>query len=95
MALNRPLSCNLIGLGTNNRIYINHHLSYDLLLVKDKAMDLRREKIMDKVAPRYNLVKINIGGKWFKINNLQQLKNIIWKEKKINVEDSIPQQMDH
>lgn len=93
------LTCNAIGLNTNNRIYLNHHLSGTLLQVKDKCVALKKLGVIKNVTSRYNFVKININDTWHKINDTNHLKQTILKECKQDIDILLPhrqpaQQMD-
>lgn len=70
------LRCDSIGINSHKRIYLNHHLSPELLIVRDKAIAYRKLGVIEKAIPQYNYVKILSNGKWMKIINQQQLQEI-------------------
>lgn len=89
MTRSLPLKCNMIGFNFNTRIYINQHLSNQLLQVKDKAILLKKIGIVQKVTPRYNHVHVQIRDKRYKLLNYNQLDETIINEYKSNIENLV------
>lgn len=87
LATNTPLNCRMIGINSSSRIFINHHLSKKLLNVKDQAMILKKAKIVSKVTPRYNSVKVSVNNRSYKINSTHDLKELIWQTTKLNIDN--------
>lgn len=93
VAAGRPLNCQMIGMSQGTRIFLNHHLSRELLQIKDKALILKREKVIQKVTPRYNTVKLQIKDKWHKIESIDILNDVIQKELNLNMETLVNRQL--
>lgn len=93
IARNSPLTCKMVGINANNRIFINQHMSNSLLLVKDKAVYLKKLGIVQKVTARYNFVKISLNNNWHKIHDILQLRQIILKECKQDMDVLITHQL--
>lgn len=70
-----PLRLNNLGLNGTNRIYLNHHLSPALLIVRKQATDLKKLGVIERTVPRHDSIKLLINGKWLKINTIQELKS--------------------
>lgn len=69
-----PLTRSCLGLEPpNKRIFINHHISQELMTMKKKALDLRRDKKIDRVVTRYNMIRIEKDSTWHSIFTAQQL----------------------
>lgn len=73
----RPLTSSSIGTGGNTRVYINQHLSPELVRIKMKAVKLKETKAIAKVAASYNVVKVLYKEKWHKLHTMQQLEGLI------------------
>lgn len=72
-----PITTAGIGASGSKRIYINQHLSPELVKVKLKAVKLKELKIIDKLTACYNVIKIFKNGIWHKIYNTHQLDGLI------------------
>lgn len=62
-----------IGTGGNQRIFINHHLSPELMKAKMIATKLKQRKLISKISANYNVIKIFVNDTWLKIYNVSQL----------------------
>lgn len=76
---NIPPKLSMIGMASDTRIFINHHLSKELLQIKDKALVLKQARVIQKVNARYNTIRIVINNQPHKIFNLAQLRDIVHK----------------
>lgn len=85
-----PLRCSSIGLETGTRIYVNHHLSPELVQTRNRAITLKKAGIVKRVTPRYNVVRVEIGNQWYKAGTVEALKNIVRQELKQDMDDLIP-----
>lgn len=84
----------MIGLGNNKRLYINHHLSRELLQVKDKSLGLKRRNVIQKVNARYNAVRIVINNTAHKVYNINELGSIIKQETGQDMDTILAQQLE-
>lgn len=92
LAKNIPLKASMIGFNTTNRIYFNHHLSKDLLTAKGQALILKHLKVVQKVIPRYNFVKIVLNNnESFKINSSDDLRENLKIKLNLNLDDLLTQ----
>lgn len=62
-----------LGLAGNTRVYINQHLSPELIRIKMKAVKLKESKVLTKVSACYNVVRVLYKGNWHKIFTMDQL----------------------
>uniref|UniRef100_A0A336KMY8 CSON012711 protein n=1 Tax=Culicoides sonorensis TaxID=179676 RepID=A0A336KMY8_CULSO len=74
---NTPLTTSRVGLPGNKRIFINQHLSPELVKVKLKAVKLKQMHLIDKLTACYNVVKVYKNGKWEKVYTIQQLDQLM------------------
>lgn len=68
-----PITSSALGFDGNQRIFVNQHLSSDLMKVKMAAVRLKQIKRISKITACYNVVRILHGDKWIKVYNMQQL----------------------
>lgn len=73
----KPLISTYIGFEGNTRIYLNQHLSPDLIKVKMRAVKLKEARIISKVSAAYNVVKVQYKDKWHKLYSFEQLQTLI------------------
>lgn len=71
-----PITSSTIGTGGNHRIFINQHLSPELMKVKMKAVKLKQLKMISKISASYNMVRIYKDDKWMKIYDINQLEEL-------------------
>lgn len=71
-----PITTASLGLTGNQRIYINQHLSSELVKVKMRAVKLKELKKISKVTACYNVVKILVDNEWKKVYNTTQLQKL-------------------
>lgn len=62
-----------IGLVTNPRIYINHHLSPDLTRIKLKASEMKKAGLLSKINARYDCIKVFVNESWHKVTDIDTL----------------------
>lgn len=79
------LSC-LGLLPPTKRIYINHHISAELMKVKKKALEMKKGKIIERVTTRYNMIRIQKDNQWHKITSLQQLDTLLPVHQPMNID---------
>lgn len=72
----KPLVGSNIGLDNNRRIYIDQHLSPELLKMKDKALLLKKANVIRKVIPRYNAIRVQVGDKWHQMTSLAHMEQL-------------------
>lgn len=66
-----------IGFPAGQRIFINHHLSYELTTIKMKAAELKKSGLIDKISARYDSIKVLSNGIWHRVTNLDELNAIV------------------
>jgi hypothetical protein len=71
------LNCNMIGLSSTKRIYINHQLSPDLQKVFDKALLHKRSANFKAVTTKSNGIAVKVNAEWIDIKSEQQLDQLI------------------
>ena len=57
---------------SKKRIYLNHHISPELMDIKRKALALKKQKIIQRVTTRYDMIKVQIEKEWLKISTMHQ-----------------------
>lgn len=65
-----------IGIQSNRRIYINHHLTPELSAIKVKASELKANGVISKIHARYDCVKVLVRDTWIKVTNIEALSQI-------------------
>lgn len=65
----QPLTCKAIGLNCDKRIYIDQHLSIELLKVQDRALLLKKAGIIDKVIARFNAIRVLVKNEWISLTS--------------------------
>ncbi len=71
------LKCNNLGLPTNNRIYMNHHLSPGLRKLYDRALLLKKAAVFQAVTTKSHVIAVKVNEKWIDIASEQQLNRLI------------------
>lgn len=71
-----PITSSVIGTGGNHRIFVNQHLSPELMKVKMRAVKLKQLKMISKISANYNMVRIYKDENWIKIYDINQLEEI-------------------
>lgn len=66
----------LLGLGSTQRIYINHHLTPQLSRIKSKATELKKGGKISKINARYDAVRVFVNDSWIRITDIDQLNNL-------------------
>lgn len=87
----KALSGSDVGLPTSKRIFIDQYLSSELLKIRDKAYELKRDKRIGKMNPRYNSIRIQIDNKWHTVTSMDQLNNIVGCTRSTNEETPMDQ----
>lgn len=76
----RPLTPSDIGIESNGRIYLNEHLSPELIPVLKMALELRRMKLVDQVASHSHHLSIkylyNSHPVWKRVHNESELNDL-------------------
>lgn len=65
-----------VGLNSNQRIFINHHLSPELSKIKIKASELKKSGFITKINARYDCIKVFVNNSWHKVTNFQALEDL-------------------
>lgn len=65
-----------VGFPAGERIFINHHLSPDLSMIKMKASEMKKAGMISKISARYDCVKVFANNTWHKITNIEMLNMI-------------------
>lgn len=66
------LSC--LGLEpSTKRIYLNHHLSPELMKIKTTALQMKKDGMIQRVISKYNQIRIQHDGAWHKVTSTVQL----------------------
>lgn len=72
-----PISFNSIGVNSTQRIFINHHISPELAEIKRKALEFKKNDLVEKVNARYNNIRVFINNKWHNVDSMAALEAII------------------
>lgn len=84
LADGHSLTRSCIGLEPpDKRIYVNHHISPELMNVKKKALDLKKENFVQRVTTRYNTIRLQKDEIWHNISTLQQLDSFLKQHRSI------------
>ena len=76
----KALKSSDIGFPSNRRIFINHHLSPELLKMKNLSIILKKEKLIQRFTPRYNAIRVQLmDGTWHKLTNYNEICSFIYK----------------
>lgn len=62
-----------VGLGSNQRIFINHHMSHELTRVKIKATEMKKAGLVERINARYDCVRVCVNDKWHRVTSLDSL----------------------
>lgn len=72
-----PITFRSVGFQSDQRVYINHHISPELAEIKKKALELKKINVIGKVNARYNNIRVQIGGNWHNVTSMDQLKALL------------------
>jgi hypothetical protein len=78
------LKCDSLGLETTQRIYINHHQSPALRKLYEKALQLKKNGVIQAVNTRGHTAGIKFNDKWYTVSSEHQLEQLIVKTRKEN-----------
>ena len=73
----KPLTVSALGLNGEKRIYIDHHLSKELNMIKTKCLKLKKNGKLQRVSPRYNSIRVQHDGVRTKLDSTQQLDSFL------------------
>lgn len=74
---NTPVTTAIFSGVDIKRIYINHHLSSDMVKIKQKAVELKKKGYLEKINASYNEIKVQRGNTWHTIEAVEQLEQLI------------------
>lgn len=65
-----------IGISSNQRVYINHHLSPELSQIKMRASEMKKAGIISKINARYDCVRVFVNDTWHRVTDVQGLSQL-------------------
>jgi hypothetical protein len=71
------LKCSSIGMTSEKRIFLNHHLTPALRKIQERALLLQKANMIEKINTKNNSISVKIKGKWNNVTTNAQLTDLI------------------
>lgn len=73
----KTLTADMLGFKVKERVFINGYLKSALKPVFTEAMKLKKERKLQAVNSRFNVVRVKKDGKWIALQSIEELRKIM------------------